>query len=350
MLRWSSRASPIPRVGSSSRRRVRKRALVELGGEDVRPERREPQVEARAALGHQLEHRPVELDHLVLGRADARATRGAASATSACRARTRPTCRPSAGASGASGRRRSAGRGACRARPRDARRARRAAPASGPSRDAAAGSRSRRSPCRRGRRRPGARRRGSCLPQALSVSFRGPCRKPSSTSRSSTGEPTIGSPSKRSSASRLSRPAPHVLGERLERLAQPRLVRLAERDEPLAAALDVEHRLGVEQHDVRARHARRPAAAGPRRAAATAARRRRDWPGSVAASTSAPAGSSERSPRSRSTAPRERELRAAEALDEVAAPGGAERLEVRQLAVERREAARARPRPGPSRG
>ena len=118
MLRWSSSASPIPRVGSSSRRRAQEARLVELAGEDVRPERREPQVEARAALGHQLEHRPVELDHLVLGACGSRAMRGAARETSACRARRRPTSRPSAGASGASGRRRSAGRGVCRGRRR----------------------------------------------------------------------------------------------------------------------------------------------------------------------------------------------------------------------------------------
>ncbi len=42
--------------------------------------------------------------------------------------------------------------------------------------------------------------------QALSVSFRGPCLKPTSTSSSSITEPTTGSPSKRSSARRFSRP------------------------------------------------------------------------------------------------------------------------------------------------
>ena len=41
--------------------------VVELGGEDVRPERRDPPVEARARLRHQLEHGAVELHDLGAG-------------------------------------------------------------------------------------------------------------------------------------------------------------------------------------------------------------------------------------------------------------------------------------------
>ena len=70
IVRWSSSASPIPRVGSSWRRRRRKLRLVELGGQDVGPEAGQPLVEARARLGHQLEHRTAELDGVLPVAAD----------------------------------------------------------------------------------------------------------------------------------------------------------------------------------------------------------------------------------------------------------------------------------------
>ena len=60
----------MPRVGSSSRRRRRKASSSNSVGHDVRAERGQPPVEAGARLGHQLQHRPVELDDLVLGGAD----------------------------------------------------------------------------------------------------------------------------------------------------------------------------------------------------------------------------------------------------------------------------------------
>ena len=122
------------RSPASGRRRAaarRKRVSVELLGEHVGAERREPLVEARAALGHQLEHRAVELDHLVPARAQheprpaRRAPPAPAVAVDAPRAGHR------AGASAAPGRPRSAGTGACRAcRPRSPR-GRRGARASG---------------------------------------------------------------------------------------------------------------------------------------------------------------------------------------------------------------------------
>ena len=76
-LRWSSSASPMPRVGSSSRRRRRKRRSSNSSARMSGPSAREPLVEARARVGHQLEHRAVELDHLVLGACGSRARRGA---------------------------------------------------------------------------------------------------------------------------------------------------------------------------------------------------------------------------------------------------------------------------------
>ena len=77
MLRWSSRASAMPRVGSSWRRRRRNAPRVELRGEDVGSEPREALVEPRPRLRHQLEHGPVELHHLVSGvRITSQARRG----------------------------------------------------------------------------------------------------------------------------------------------------------------------------------------------------------------------------------------------------------------------------------
>ena len=79
IVRWSSRASPIPRVGSSCRSRRRNSASSSSVGQDVGPEGGEPLVEARARLGHQLEHRAAELDHVlpVAGASRARPTDGA---------------------------------------------------------------------------------------------------------------------------------------------------------------------------------------------------------------------------------------------------------------------------------
>ena len=64
IVRWSSSASPIGARRVVVAQPAQERRLVELGREDVRPEHREAAVEARARLGQQLEHRPVELDDL----------------------------------------------------------------------------------------------------------------------------------------------------------------------------------------------------------------------------------------------------------------------------------------------
>ena len=78
-------------------------------------------------------------------------------------------------------------------------------------------------------------------------------RKPASTRSGIASVSATGSPSKRSTASRFAPPARDVLDERRERRAEPVLLRLAQRHERAAAALDEERRLAAEQHDVRAR-------------------------------------------------------------------------------------------------
>ena len=95
------------------------------------------------------------------------------------------------------------------------------------------------------------------LAHALSVSFRGPCWKPSSMRSPPPRSPP---PAPRRSAPPQARDAPaaHGIGQRLERGPQPAVVRVAQRHQALAAALDVEHRLGVERHHVGPGHARGP--------------------------------------------------------------------------------------------
>ena len=121
-------------------------------------------------------------------------------------------------------------------------------------------------------------------------------------------------------------------------IGQALVVGLDEREQALAAALDVEDRLGADEHDVGAR--RRAWARGARRRAwARAAPRRRAGPGRW-----------RRAPGRRAVVvlalgaqaldrAGQRELRAAQALDEVAAAGDAERLEGAERVVERGEAA-----------
>ena len=129
-----------------------------------------------------------------------------------------------------------------------------------------------------------------------------------------------------------------MLDERRERRPQPRLVRVAQRDERAAAALDEERRLAAQQHDVRARNARRTRSGPPRPRQRRPVRlcrirRREDQRLRLLVLT-------------RTQLPQpldgagQRELRAAEAFDEVAAPAGAERLERAQLAVDGTVAAR----------
>ena len=73
---------------------------------------------ARAGVGHELEHRPVELDHVVVAAADHEPGPARVPAPRAPARRRCPRRRSSAGASAASGRPRSAGTGACRGRRR----------------------------------------------------------------------------------------------------------------------------------------------------------------------------------------------------------------------------------------
>ena len=103
-----------------------------LLADDVRAQPRDAPVEAGARLGHQLEHRSVELHHLALGRCGARARRGAACARQRSSAAVRrPTRRHAQVRVQRRGRPRSAGTGACRGRRRRRPRGRRAARASG---------------------------------------------------------------------------------------------------------------------------------------------------------------------------------------------------------------------------
>ena len=123
----------------------------------------------------------------------------------------------------------------------------------------------------------------------------------------------------------------HVRDERGERDAQPVLLRLAQRDERAAAALDEEHRFAAEQHDLRARDARGAAvrALRPRDRGAVRLRgiggREHERLRLVAVARPQLAQPLDRAA--------ERELRAAEPLDEVAAAAGPERLERAQLRV-----------------
>src|SRR5919206_2345208 len=138
-------------------------------------------------------------------------------------------------------------------------------------------------------------------------------------------------------------PARAVAGDELyeggEGRAQARVARLDERGDALAAALDVEHWLVGGQHDVGAPRALGPAlvavllalrpgqrrAVGLRRVGGGEHERRALVVGPLAAQALDRAG--------------QRELRPAEALDEVAAPAGADGLELRERVVQAGEAA-----------
>ena len=120
--------------------------------------------------------------------------------------------------------------------------------------------------------------------------------------------------------------------ERGERGAEPLVLGLAQRHERAAAALDEERRLAAEQDDVRTGDARRARARALRPRQRGPVRLRRVG-----------GGEHERLrlvavPRPQLAQPldraAERELRAAEPLDEVAAPARAERLERAQLGVD----------------
>ena len=222
------------RSRASGRRRAagaRKRSESNSARQHVRPERRQPLVKARPALGHQLEHRPVELHHLVAAAAAAPATPAAASAASDRPARRRPrspvirrcewiTDRPrsamnrclpwvrtsvTARPSSRSGQRSEAWRG-CGVRitsgtvPSSTGRIRAARRSAIVSSLAASG----------------------CA-QALRVSRRGPSWNPSAVSAGASGELIAGSPSTFSSARRLIAPRADVLDQRRQRRLEPRI-------------------------------------------------------------------------------------------------------------------------------
>src|SRR4051794_14696186 len=143
-------------------------------------------------------------------------------------------------------------------------------------------------------------------------------------------------------------PAADLGGQRLDRLAQVALTGIAERQQAAAAALHVEHRLGIARDHEGTRHAGRSPPCGkwparpatqlfalrvvlfalrPGQRGAVGVRRvggrQHERPGGLV-------GAQRAQPLHRG---RQRELRAAEAFHEVAAPRGAERLEVGQLAI-----------------
>ena len=350
-VRWSSSASPIAARRVVLAQAAQEALLVEVLGEDVGAERRDALVEARARLGHQLEHRPVELDDLVAARAQdqPRAPRrappalaGAIDAPDAGHAQVRVQgqvvleAQEQVLAVRVDGAHRAPGEalGPMVARVPGLRRddlgnladQHRAHPVGGVVDGVALGH-----------------------AQALSVSFRGPWRKPSSTSTGSQGEPTTGSPSTRSSESFLIRPRWTCSASAAKAGSQARVVLLDERDDALAAALDVEHRLGADEHDVRARHARGPAALlvvalGPRQRRAVGLGR---------------VGRGEHERRRRLVVARlraqaldrarQRELRAAQALDEVAAPRDRRASPAARAGRRASRSRRARPRRGPAR-
>ena len=169
-VRWSSTASPIAR-GVVLAQPPQVAVVVELGGEDVRAEGRDALVEARARLRHQLEHGAVELHDLGVAAAQHEPGGARRRASTAARARTRARSPSCAGASGWSGRPRSAGTDACRGRRPSAPRAPPGALASGRGRSGRAASRARRG---RGPRAPAGcarRRSGSCRPQACHPAY-----------------------------------------------------------------------------------------------------------------------------------------------------------------------------------
>ena len=124
-------------------------------------------------------------------------------------------------------------------------------------------------------------------------------------------------------------------GEGAHRLLQLGALELQEAEDAAPAALDVEDRLAVAEQDVGAGGPRGPAAAlalGPGQRGAV-------WVGRVGRRQQLEAAlvfGQRAQPLDRAG---QRELGAAEALDEVAAAGGAEQLEVAELRVEGREAA-----------
>src|SRR5438094_6785133 len=127
------------------------------------------------------------------------------------------------------------------------------------------------------------------------------------------------------------RPA-DVVDQRGESVAEPAILRIAQRDERAAAALDEQRRLAAEEHHARARDPRGPRARtlGPRKRCAV--RLRRVGRGKYQRLRLLAVSLTELAQPFDGAA--ERELRPAETLDEVAAATKPERLERPQLAVD----------------
>ena len=340
-LRWSSSASPSGRVGSSPRSRRRNALESNSSRQHVGAERRQPLVEARPPLGDQLEQRPVELDHLVIAGAehDPRPPRrAAASGDSGPYTPQMPVIPRCEWITRSPSKRRN------RCLPwvstlRTARPSRRAASGRARAADAASGSRPARDP-----RAPGGSgwpRTRSCRPRAsVTQAERQPAR------------PLL--EAERDQRRRQRRVDRGLAVDLLEREALDPPARTCSTSAPAPARAAgrrrstsvcsarpprsrYSDRLAAGQDHVRARHARRPArvvAVGP----ATAARRRRAERGRRPRAR--PAGVLGRLGAQPLDGAGERELSAAESLDEVAAARDAERLELGQLGVDRREAAR----------
>ena len=184
-------------------------------------------------------------------------------------------------------------------------------------------------------------------------------RKPAASSASPSGEVSAASPSALVTVSLPSAPS-RTASASASTAGGRHAVVARERQQRLAAALDVEHERAVDEHDQRSGLARRLVAALGLALAARAGQRRTGWPGrwrrarprgprrgagaagwcaashppgtGVSHSGVSLAGLAAASARMRSTAPGRGELRRAEALDEVAAPhppGLLERLEHR---------------------
>ena len=179
--------------------------------------------------------------------------------------------------------------------------------------------------------------------QGRSTARRGPARKPASTSSGMISVSITGLPVEAlDREAGLAAAALHVRDERLERRSQPRLVGLAQRHERAAAALDEERGLAAEQDDVRAGDA------GRARSGALRPRQRRAVGlGRVGGGEHerllvvALAAAQLAEPLDRAG---ERELRPAEALDEVAAAADADRLESLAARRRRRRSRRGSPR------
>ena len=176
------------------------------------------------------------------------------------------------------------------------------------------------------------------------MSRRGPSWKPSASSAGPSGEVIADSPSTFSRATRLMAPGAHVVDERGQRRLDPRVPGGDERLQGAPAPLQVDDRVPAHEHHVGAGHARRPAppaalvfvarALGPRQRRPVGLGR---VDGGEHQRRRVPAPGHRRPAAARAQPldrPRQRELGAAQPLQEVAAAGHAQRLELGELGVD----------------